>query len=62
MSVIFPGSLSVEAQEVLGRCLFLSGLQDASYYRISCNEFAVNYNVICERYFERKNGLNLSEL
>ena len=28
----------VEVQEVLGHCLFLSGLQDAPYYRITCNE------------------------
>ena len=28
----------VEAQEVLDRRLFLSGLQDALYYRITCNE------------------------
>ena len=28
----------VEAQEVLGHCLFPSGLQDALYHRISCNE------------------------
>jgi hypothetical protein len=28
----------VESQEVLGCRLFLSGLQDASYHGISCNE------------------------